>query len=183
MPSLSQNIVRTTASWQDRVKDKQEHILADVPTQFLHSDLQFSDNEAKYVLELPVFSESNPARVMDFPEKYLSKDELAITALKAEDIPPTILAGTWTAVEVLDAFTHRAVIAHQLLHCCLSFVIHRHENRQKHSMLNLQRLANLVVRCMACLSQSRTSAALRVRRRLVAMSHIWASGMMKIVYS
>ena len=123
MPTtLKQNIVPTTASWQDRVRDKQQRILADVPSQFVHPELQFSDVEATDVLDLPVFSEGNPARVTHVPEKYLTKEELAITALKAEDIPPAIAAGTWNAVQVLDAFTHRAVIAHQLLHCCLAFV-------------------------------------------------------------
>lgn len=120
--TLTQNAVPTTAPWQDRVRDKQKRILADVPPQFAHSELQFSDVKAVDVLDLPTFSEDNPARVMDVPPKYLTKDELAISALKAEDIPPAIAAGTWTAVQVLDAFTHRAVIAHQLLHCCLAFL-------------------------------------------------------------
>ncbi|CAK7206649.1 Acetamidase [Sporothrix eucalyptigena] len=123
MPALlTKNAVPTTASWQERVKDKQHRILADVPPQFIHPELKFSDTEAQDVLDLPTFSQGNPARVMHFPEIYLKADELAITALKAEDIPPAIAAGTWTAVQVLDAFTHRAVMAHQLLHCCISFL-------------------------------------------------------------
>lgn len=120
--TLTQNAVPTTASWQDRVSDKQKRILSDVPPQFVHAELRFSDTDANDVLDLPTFSDANLAKVMHVPAKYLSADELAITTLKAEDIPPAIAAGTWTAVQVLDAFTHRAVIAHQLLHCCLSFV-------------------------------------------------------------
>ena len=120
--ALTQNTVLTTAPWQERARDKQQRILADVPPQFFHSELKFSDTEAQDVLDLPTFSDDNPARVMDIPGKLLTADELSITALNAEDIPPAIAAGTWTAVQVLDAFTHRAVIAHQLLHCCLAFV-------------------------------------------------------------
>ncbi|CAK7236218.1 Acetamidase [Sporothrix bragantina] len=120
--TLTQNAVPTTAPWQDRVRDKQQRILSDVPRQFIHPELKFSNAEAQDVLDLPTFSEGNPARVMDLPAKFLTADELAITALNAEDIPPVIAAGKWTAVQVLDAFTHRAVMAHQLLHCCLSFV-------------------------------------------------------------
>ena len=109
-------------TWQDRASEKRSRILAEVPQHFVHSSLAFSTTEAVDTMDIPTFSKTNPARVIDVPDRLLSASELAITALKAEEIPLAIAAGKYTAVEVLDAFTHRAVIAHQLLHCCLSFM-------------------------------------------------------------
>lgn len=110
------------SSWQDRASEKRSRILAEVPQHFVHPSLAFSTAEAADTMDLPTFSKANPARVIDVPERLLSAAELAITALRAEEIPPAIAAGAYTAVQVLDAFTHRAVVAHQLLHCCLSFM-------------------------------------------------------------
>ncbi|KAI1343536.1 acetamidase [Xylariaceae sp. FL0016] len=108
--------------WQDRAHDKQARILASVPPHFIDQSLSFSDTAAQDVLDIPTFSETNPSRVLDIPAKLMSDEELAITDLKTEQIPQAIAAGKYTSVQVLDAFTHRAVIAHQLLHCCLDFM-------------------------------------------------------------
>ncbi|KAI0481278.1 acetamidase [Xylariaceae sp. FL0804] len=110
------------ATWQERVHEKQSRILSGVPQSFIHQDLKFSDVEAFDCLDLPVFSDSNPARVQDIPSRLLTQEELDITALRAEDIPEAIGSGKYSAVQILNAFTHRAVIAHQLLHCCLTFM-------------------------------------------------------------
>lgn len=111
-----------TAQWQDRALEKQARILSEVPQEFVDPSLRFSDTKATDTLDLPTFSPENPPRVIDIPKRFLSAKELDITALKAEEIPAAILAGHYTAVEILNAYTHRAVIAHQLLHCCLSFM-------------------------------------------------------------
>ncbi|CAK7221315.1 hypothetical protein SCUCBS95973_004452 [Sporothrix curviconia] len=60
---------------------------------FIHPELKFSDSKARDVLGLLILSEANHARVMGLPAKFLTADELAITALNAEDIPPTTAAG------------------------------------------------------------------------------------------
>lgn len=94
--------------WQERARDKQSRILASVPTPFIHEELSFSETDTDAVL--------------DVPAAFLSGAELEITALRAEELVHAIAEGKYSAVEVLDAFTHRAVIAHQLLHCCLDFM-------------------------------------------------------------
>ncbi|KAI0015050.1 acetamidase [Xylariomycetidae sp. FL0641] len=109
-------------AWQERVRDKRARILASVPQHFIHPELSFSDTEAQDALAIPTFSATNPGNVMDVPARLLDAEELAITELKVEEIRDAIAAGTYTAVQVLNAFTHRAVIAHQLLHCCLEFM-------------------------------------------------------------
>jgi amidase len=93
--------------WQERAKNKQSRILSGVPAQFIHDDL--------------VFSETDTASVQDVPDKLLSPLEKEITSLKAEELVPALAARAYTAVQVLDAFTHRAAVAHKLLHCCLEF--------------------------------------------------------------
>lgn len=108
--------------WAERAKEKRARILVDVPAQFVHPELLFSDTEAQDALDLPTFSATNPKRVQAVPAQLLSATELAITSMTADQIPPAIAAGTYTALQVLDAFTHRAVVAHQLLHCCLAFL-------------------------------------------------------------
>ena len=94
--------------WEARAQDKRSRILAGVPPRFIHSSLEFSKTE--------------PASVMTVPDTLLSSLEKEITALKAEEVLDAIANRKYTAVEVLDAFTHRAAIAHKLLHCCLSFL-------------------------------------------------------------
>jgi len=103
--------IRSVIPWQERVRDKQSRILAGVPSEYVQPDLSFS--------------ETDPSSVQDVPSKLLSSLELTITALKAEELTSAISAGTYTSVQVLDAFTHRAVIAHQLLHCALDFLYPR----------------------------------------------------------
>lgn len=108
--------------WAERAKEKRARILADVPAHLVPPELVFSDTAAQDTLDLTVFSATNPKRMQSVPARLLSATDLSITSMTAEQIPSTIAAGTYTALQVLDAFTHRAVIAYQLLHCCLSFL-------------------------------------------------------------
>lgn len=93
-------------SWQDRVADKKSRILAYIPKEFDHPELTHSLEET--------------ASVQDTPQKYLSAKELEITALDASGLIQCLRTKKYTSVEVLNAFTHRAAIAHRLLHCCLA---------------------------------------------------------------
>lgn len=95
-------------TWEERARDKQSRILNHVPQKFIHTELEFSKTDT--------------ASVMHIPDQYLSPLEKAITALKAEELVSAIAKREFTAVQVLDAFTHRAAIAHELLHCCLAFL-------------------------------------------------------------
>ncbi|EEQ84181.2 acetamidase [Blastomyces dermatitidis ER-3] len=103
MPTL----IDQNASWKEKSNAKKASVLNDVPSQFLHPELCFSDYD--------------PNPVLDIPASLLSAKELEITALDATELVKAIAKGTYTAVRVLDAFTHRAVIAHRLLNCCLEF--------------------------------------------------------------
>jgi amidase len=93
------------SSWAQRAEDKRERILSQVPAKFIHEELAHS-------LE-------DPSSVQGVPSKYLSEQELEITALDAVALVAAIASKKYTSVQVLDAFTHRAAIAHRLLHCCL----------------------------------------------------------------
>ncbi|PGH07133.1 hypothetical protein GX51_01920 [Blastomyces parvus] len=103
MPTL----IDQNASWKEKSNAKKASVLNEVPSQFLHPELCFSD--------------CDPKSVLDVPASFLSTKELEITALDATELVKAIAKGTYTAVQVLDAFTHRAVIAHRLLNCCLEF--------------------------------------------------------------
>lgn len=93
-------------SWQARVADKKSRILAYIPTEFDHPEL--------------IHSVDDTVSVQDIPQRYLSAKELEITALDASGLIAAIRTKKYTSVKVLNAFTHRAAIAHRLLHCCLA---------------------------------------------------------------
>ncbi|KAI1617883.1 amidase signature domain-containing protein [Exophiala viscosa] len=95
------------APWQERSTAKKNSVFDGVPFQFIHSVLEFRDDDASSVL--------------DVPSRFLSQEELSITALNAVGIVRVIASKKYTCVQVLDAFTHRAAIAHRLLNCCLEF--------------------------------------------------------------
>lgn len=48
-------------------------------------------------------------------QQYLSEREIEITESDAVDIAAQTTTGRWTAVEVTEAFCHRAALAHQLV--------------------------------------------------------------------
>lgn len=53
----------------------------------------------------------------EYVHQYLTRKEIEITEADAVDIVAKTSSGTWTAVEVTEAFCHRAAIAHQLVSC------------------------------------------------------------------
>lgn len=96
-----------TASWSERSAAKKASVLKGIPSQFIHDEL--------------LFSTADTTPVLDVPAKYLSAEELTITSLDATSLVASLRNGALSAVSVLDAFTHRAAIAHKLLNCCLEF--------------------------------------------------------------
>lgn len=48
-------------------------------------------------------------------QQYLSEREIEITESDAVDIAAQTTTGRWSAVEVTEAFCHRAALAHQLV--------------------------------------------------------------------
>ena len=94
-------------SWQDLAADKRNRILSEVPTDFDHSELKHSLEDTASVIKLP--------------NRFLSQKELAITSLDAVNLVRLVRERSHTSVDVLNAFVHRAVIAHRLLNCCLDF--------------------------------------------------------------
>ncbi|RDW92269.1 acetamidase-1 [Coleophoma crateriformis] len=97
----------TPQSWQERALFKKTNVLSSVPPEFFHSELSHST--------------TNTSSVQHIPATILSALETEITALDVSGITSSIAAGKYSSVQVLNAFTHRAVIAHQLLNCCLEF--------------------------------------------------------------
>lgn len=93
--------------WETRVLEKKENILSSIPQKYLHSHLSHSITDT--------------APVQDVPSTLLSPSELEITSLDALPLISSIASGQYTSVQVLEAFTHRAAIAHKLLNCCLEF--------------------------------------------------------------
>lgn len=99
--------IEVTAPWKERSDAKKASILSEVPAKFIHAELEFSTTDT--------------SPLTDIPKRYLSEEELSITSLDAVEIVRSISKGTLSAVQALDAFTHRAAIAHKLLNCCLEF--------------------------------------------------------------
>jgi amidase len=98
----------TLPSWESRALKKKTHILTPVPPEYVHSHLSHSVTDT--------------SSVQDIPNGLLSQEEIAITSLDVSEVISTIAKGTYSSVQVLKAFTHRAAIAHQLLNCCLEFL-------------------------------------------------------------
>ena len=97
----------TLPPWKTRALEKRTHILSPVPQEFVHPYLNHSITDT--------------SSVQDLPNGLLSREELAITSLDVPELVSSINVGKYSSVQVLRAFTHRAVIAHQLLNCCLEF--------------------------------------------------------------
>jgi amidase len=89
-------------SWESRALEKRTNVLSPLPPEYLHPNLTHSITD--------------PSSAQDIPNQLLTPTEQTITTL-----PSSLSTGQYTSVQVLQAFTHRAAIAHQLLNCCLEF--------------------------------------------------------------
>ncbi|KAI5949395.1 hypothetical protein KGF54_005630 [Candida jiufengensis] len=82
----------------------------------------------EYKVELPkpieeLIDEQFNAKKYLYESGALSEKELEITDSKGSKILKEIADGNWSCVEVLKAFAHRTVIAHQLTNCALDLFI------------------------------------------------------------
>ena len=92
------------ADWKTLAKEKREALLNSIPAKWRLKTIPSVD-EQKDV--------TGP-----FIQQYLSKPEVEITETDAVGIAKEVASGKWKAVEVTEAFCHRASLAHQLV--CLS---------------------------------------------------------------
>jgi amidase len=89
-------------SWEEISKAKREDLLNQIPEQWR--------------LQNPV-PPANLRRDVtgSFIQQFLTPREIEITETDAVGITQRTTVGEWTAVEVTEAFCHRAAIAHQLV--------------------------------------------------------------------
>lgn len=92
----------TDSPWLAQGEAKRQSILDAVP--------------AKWRLAAPVPPATEIRDVTGrYIQQYLSKREIEITESDAVDIVAQTTTGHWSAVEVTEAFCHRAALAHQLV--------------------------------------------------------------------
>ncbi|RAK90490.1 general amidase GmdA [Aspergillus costaricaensis CBS 115574] len=89
-----------TPSWQKAAQAKRQAILDAIPQKWR---IQYD------TLPIDVTGE--------FIQGYLTPREIEITEADAVVITSQTTSGSWSAVEVTEAFCHRAAIAHQLVNC------------------------------------------------------------------
>ncbi|GJP92913.1 hypothetical protein CAN33_0023340 [Aspergillus niger] len=88
------------SSWQKAAQAKRQAILDAIPQKW---------RIQRAVLPVDVTGE--------FIQGYLTPREIEITEADAVAITTQTTSGNWSAVEVTEAFCHRAAIAHQLVNC------------------------------------------------------------------
>ncbi|KIW71755.1 hypothetical protein PV04_03889 [Phialophora macrospora] len=89
--------------WESRAKAKREAILNSIPEKWRVQKIPSAD-EQKDVTGAYI-------------QQFLSEKEVAITETDAVGIAEKVAAGEWSAVDVTEAFCHRASLAHQLVNC------------------------------------------------------------------
>src|SRR5438034_637903 len=95
-------MVSETTSWEGIAKAKRDATLNLIPE--------------KWRLQGPVPPADELADVTgSYIQQFLSSREIEITETDAVGITQRTASGQWTAVEVAEAFCHRAAIAHQLV--------------------------------------------------------------------
>ncbi|KAJ5277349.1 hypothetical protein N7524_003502 [Penicillium chrysogenum] len=94
----------TGTSWKLKGEAKRQSILNAIPE--------------KWRLESPVPPATELRDVTgDYIRQYLTEHEITITETDAVDIVAQTSTGRWSALEVTEAFCHRAALAHQLVNC------------------------------------------------------------------
>lgn len=95
-------ITATMPSWKSLGESKREAILQLIPQ--------------KWRLQGPIPpANEQPDVTGSYVQQFLSPSEIEITEVDAIEIAQRTTSGHWTAVEVTEAFCHRAAIAHQLV--------------------------------------------------------------------
>ena len=89
-------------SWESLANEKRQATLNAIPT--------------KWRIQEPI---PPPSELRDvtgtYIQKFLTPREIEITELDAYGIAEKTTTGEWTAVEVTEAFCHRAALAHQFV--------------------------------------------------------------------
>ncbi|OGE49291.1 hypothetical protein PENARI_c022G03818 [Penicillium arizonense] len=93
----------TDPAWRTRGEAKRQSILNAIPE--------------KWQLRDPVPPATELRDVTGYIRQYLTDREIEITETDAVDIAAQTTTGNWSAVEVTEAFCHRAALAHQLVSC------------------------------------------------------------------
>jgi amidase len=91
------------SDWKTKAEAKRKAILDSIPSKW-RIDKVPSREEQKDVTE--------------YIHQFLDKKEIEITETDAVGIAEKVASGGWTAVEVTEAFCHRASLAHQLVRSC-----------------------------------------------------------------
>ena len=89
-------------AWQTQAAAKREAILSSIPEKW------------RIPGEIPSAREQRDV-TGPFIQKFLSSREVEITETDAVGIAGKTSSGLWSAVEVTEAFCHRASLAHQLV--------------------------------------------------------------------
>lgn len=93
----------TDSRWRAQGEAKRQSILNAIPE--------------KWRLKEPVPPATEQRDVTGtYIQQFLSEREIDITESDAVDIATETTSGRWSAVEVTEAFCHRAALAHQLVH-------------------------------------------------------------------
>jgi amidase len=90
------------SSWKDLAEKKRNAIFNSIPTEWHIEKSTLPSNEQQ-------------RDVTGYIQQFLSKRELEITETDVVGIAKKTSSGNWTAVEVAEAFCHRASLAHQLV--------------------------------------------------------------------
>lgn len=92
----------TTEAWREQADAKRQSILDAIPEKWRLKDPVPPAPELRDVTG-------------SYIQQFLSAREIEITESDAVDIVAQTTSGRWSAVEVTEAFCHRAALAHQLV--------------------------------------------------------------------
>jgi amidase len=93
-------------SWKDIAAAKRQSILDSIPPKWRLSKIPSREEEVDVTGA--------------YIHQFLTKQELDITETDAVGIAEHVSAGDWKATDVVEAFCHRASLAHQLVGSALS---------------------------------------------------------------
>jgi amidase len=102
MPSTASSSPKT---WQQIAHAKRSNTNALIPSKWLLSSSS------------PYLSKENCPDATKIPSEILSSSELEMTSAPTEMLLQNLREGKWSAVQVTEAFCHRAALAHQLTNC------------------------------------------------------------------
>ncbi|CAF0972959.1 unnamed protein product, partial [Didymodactylos carnosus] len=95
----------SSMTWEETAEKKRKALASLIPEKWRISASQLPSDSQRSVISFPETS------------GLLSDEELAITQLMVEELATKIASGEYTAVQVCQAYCHRATIAHQLVNC------------------------------------------------------------------